>query len=143
MAASSVEPDKATSLSSNQLKTRFQKIASIANTSTQCKIFPNPDLVEKVQNNLEETLRSVNPGEDVRRSGVSAFIKLVAYARFNNELIAVNVPTVLLPHGETGNSMISQVASQERSGMVARVSTRKRDLGDSRPKFRGRVSRFS
>ena len=109
LAASSVEPDKATSLSSNQLKTRFQKIASIASTSTQYKISANPDLVEKVKNNLGETLRSVNPGEDVRRSGVSAFIKLVAYARFNNVLIAVNVPTILLPHGETGNSMISQV----------------------------------
>jgi hypothetical protein len=109
MAASSVEPDKALGLSSNQLKTRFQKIASIASTSTQYKIPANPDLVEKVKNNLEETLRSANPGEDVRRSGVSAFIKLVAYARFNNVLIAVNVPTILLPHGETGNSMISQV----------------------------------
>src|SRR6267143_996411 len=108
-AADSIEPDKTASLPSNQLEARFQKIASIASTSTQYKISANPDLVEKVKNNLEETLRSVNPGEDVRRSGVSAFIKLVAYARFNNVLIAVNVPTVLLPHGETGNSMISQV----------------------------------
>jgi hypothetical protein len=108
-AASSVEPDKATGLSSNQLKTRFQTIASIASTSTQYKISANPDLVAKVTNNLEETLRSGNPGEDVRRSGVSAFIKLVAYARFNNVLIAVNVPTILIPHDQTGNYMLSQV----------------------------------
>lgn len=109
MAASSLEPDKATSLSTNQLKTRFQKIASIASTSTQYKISANPDLVEKVKNNLEETLKSVNPSrEDVRRTGVAAFVVLVAYARANNVLIAVNVPTVLLPHGETGNSMISK-----------------------------------
>jgi len=109
MAASSVDPDKAASLSSNQLKTRFQKIASIASTSTQYKIPANPDLVERVKDSLEVTLRSVSPGEDLRRSGVSAFIKLVAYARFNNVLIAVNVPTVLIPHGETGNYMLSQV----------------------------------
>src|SRR5579859_57767 len=108
-AASSVEPDKATGLSNNQLRTRFQKIASIASTSMQYKISANPDLVAKVTNNLEETLRSVNPGEDVRRSGVSAFVALVAYAHANNVLLAVNVPTILLPHGETGNSMISQV----------------------------------
>jgi hypothetical protein len=108
-AALSVEPDKITGLSSNQLKMRFQKIASIASTSTQYKIPANPSLVAKVTNNFEETLRSVNPGEDARRSGVSAFIELVAYARFNNVLIAVNAPTILLPHGETGNSMISQV----------------------------------
>ncbi len=109
-AASSVEPDKASGLSSNELKTTFQKIASIASTSTQYKISANPDLVEKVKNNLEEALRSGNPGEDVRRSGVSAFIKLVAYARFNNVLIAVNVPTILIPHGDqTGNYMLSQV----------------------------------
>lgn len=111
LAASSVGPDKATSLSSNQLKTRFQKIASIVSTSTDYKISANPGLVEKVKNNLEETLRSVNPGEDARRSGVSAFIKLVAYARFNNVLIAVKFPTVLIPHDrdQTGNYMISQV----------------------------------
>jgi hypothetical protein len=110
-AASSVEPDKAAGLSSNQLKTRFQKIASIASASTQYKISANPDVVERVKNNLEETLRSVNPGEDVRRSGVSAFIKLVAYARFNDVLIAVNAPTILIPHdqGQTGNYMLSQV----------------------------------
>lgn len=108
-AASSIEPDRASSLSNNQLKTRFQKIASIASTSTQYKISANPDLVEKVKNNLEETIKSVNPSGDVRRSGVAAFVALVAYARANNVLIAVNVPTILLPHGETGNSMISQV----------------------------------
>jgi hypothetical protein len=108
-AASSVEPDKAPTLSSNELETRFQKIASIASTSTQYKIPANPGLVEKVKNNLKETLKSVNTGGDVRRSGVSAFIKLVAYARFNNVLIAVNAPTVLLPHSETGNYMLSQV----------------------------------
>jgi hypothetical protein len=74
------------------------------------KIPASPDLVEKVRSNLEETLRSVNPShEDVRRSGVAAFIALLAYARANNVLISVNVPTVLLPHGETGNYMISQV----------------------------------
>jgi hypothetical protein len=111
MAASSVEPDKATNLSSNQLKTRFQKITSIANTSMAYRIPASPELVEKVKNNLEATLKAANPGEDVRRSGVSAFIKLVAYARFNNVLIAVNVPTILIPHdqGQTGNYMLSQV----------------------------------
>ena len=108
-AAASIEPDKAARLPSNQLKVRFQRIASIANTSTQYKISASPDLVEKLKNNLQATLRSVNPGEDVRRSGVAAFINLIAYARFNNVLIAVNAPTVLLPHGETGNSLISQV----------------------------------
>lgn len=109
-AALSIEPGKAPALSSNQLKTRFQQIASIANTSTQYKIPANPDLVKKVKNNLEETLKSVNPSrEDVRRTGVAAFVALVAYARANNVLLAVNVPTILLPHGETGNSMISQV----------------------------------
>ncbi len=109
-AASSVEPDKATSLSGNQLKTNFQRIIAIASNSTQFKIPANPDLVEKVKNNLEATLKSVNPSrEDVRRTGVAAFVALVAYARANNVLIAVNVPTILLPHGETGNSMISQV----------------------------------
>jgi hypothetical protein len=108
-AALSIEPDKASGLSNNQLKTRFQKIASIASTSTQYKIPANPSLVAKVTTNLEETLRSVSPGEDVRRSGVAAFVALVAYARANNVLLAVNVPTILLPHGETGNSMVSQV----------------------------------
>jgi hypothetical protein len=36
---------------------------------------------------------------------------LVAYARFNNVLIAVNVPTILIPHDQdqTGNYMLSQV----------------------------------
>ncbi len=109
-AASSIEPDKAPGLTSNELKTRFQKIASIASTSTQYKISANPDLVEKVKNSLEVTLKAVNPGrEDVRRSGVAAFVAIVAYARFNSVLIAVNAPTVLLPHGETGNYMLSQV----------------------------------
>src|SRR6266404_888507 len=109
-AASSIEPDKAALLPSGQLQARFQKIASIANTSIGYKIPASPDLVERVKNNLEETLKSVSPShEDVRRSGVAAFINLVAYARFNNVLIAVNVPTVLLPHGETGNSLVSQV----------------------------------
>jgi len=109
-AASSIEPDKAAGLPSNQLKSAYQKIASIANTSIEYKIPANSDLVEKVKNNLEVTLKAANPGrEDVRRSGVAAFIALVAYARFNNVLIAVNAPTVLLPHGETGNYMLSQV----------------------------------
>ncbi len=65
-----------------------------------------------MKNNLEVTLKAANPGrEDVRRSGVAAFIALVAYARFNNVLIAVNAPTVLLPHDQdqTGNYMLSQV----------------------------------
>jgi len=109
MAASSVEPDKAARLPSNQLQSRFQKIASIANTSIGYKIPASPALVEKVRNNLQATLRSVYPSEDVRRSGIAAFINLVAYARFNSVLIAINVPTVFLSHGETGNSLISQV----------------------------------
>src|SRR6267143_2440748 len=111
-AASSIEPDKTASLPSNQLKSAYQKITSIANTSIEYKIPANSDLVEKVKNNLEVTLKAVNPGrEDVRRSGVAAFIALVAYARFNNVLIAVNAPTVLLPHDQdqTGNYMLSQV----------------------------------
>jgi|SRR5882724_7544604 len=109
-AASSVEPDKAAHLPNNQLQARFQKITSIANTSIVYKIPASPDLVERVRSNLEATLRSVNPSrEELHKSGVAAFIALVAYARANNVLISVNVPTVLLPHGETGNSMISQV----------------------------------
>lgn len=109
-AALSIEPDRAPGLSSNQLKTALQQIASIASTSTQYKISANPHLVEKVKNNLEETLKSVNPTrDDVRRTGLAAFVGLVAYARANNVLIAVNAPTILLPHGETGISMVSQV----------------------------------
>jgi len=109
-AASSVEPDKAARLASNQLQDRFQTIAAIANTSMANNIPANPNLVERVKNNLEATLRSVNPGqEDLRRSGAVAFIALLAYARANNVLISVKVPTIVLPHGETGNSMVSQV----------------------------------
>lgn len=108
-AASSLEPEKAVSLPSNQLKARFQKIASIADTYRENQVRANPDVVTKAVNNLEETLKAVHPNEDVRRSGVAAFVSLVAYARYNNVLIAVNAPTVLLPHGETGNSLISQV----------------------------------
>jgi len=108
-AASSIEPDRTANLSPNQLKDRFQNIASIANTYREYKIQASPELVKKVTSNLEGTLKSVNPGEDARKSGVAAFVALVAYARYNNVLIAVNAPTVLLPHGETGNSMISQV----------------------------------
>jgi hypothetical protein len=109
-AASSVEPDRTGRLSNNELQARFQKIAAIANTSIGYKIPASPDLVEKVTDNLEATLRSVNPNHgDVRRTGVSAFITLVAYARLNNVLISVNVPTILLPHGGTGNSLLRQV----------------------------------
>jgi len=109
-AASAIEPDKTADLPSSQLKARFQKISSIANTSLENKITANPDLVEKVRNNLAETLKTVNPSsEDARRSGVAAFVALVAYARYNNVAIALNVPTILFSHGETGNSMISQV----------------------------------
>jgi hypothetical protein len=115
-AASSIEPDKAARLPNNQLKARFQKITSIANTSMEYKIPASPDLVEKVRNNLEEALRSVDPShEDVRRSGVAAFIAVVAYARANNVLISFNFPILLLPHRETGNWFISQVFIEDQT----------------------------
>jgi hypothetical protein len=116
-AASSVEPDKVPHLSNNQLQARFQKITSIANTSIEYKIPARPDLVEKVRSNLEETLRSVNPNhEEPRKSGVAAFIALVAYARANNVLISISGPILLFSHGETGNMMVSQVPIKNATG---------------------------
>ena len=116
-AVSSLEPDKAARLPNTQLKSRFQRVTSIADTSIQYKIPASPDVVEKLKNNLGGTLNAVSPGqEDVRRSGVTAFVALVAYARANNVLLAVNVPTILLPHGETGNSLVSQVPLKNGAG---------------------------
>lgn len=109
-AASSIEPDKVTRLANNQLRDRFQTIAAIANTSMANNIPANPNLLERVKGNLEATIRSVGRRpEDVRQSGAAAFITLLAYARTNNVLISVKVPTILLPHGETGNYAISTV----------------------------------
>jgi len=116
-AASSVEPEKTAHLPNYQLLARFQKITSIANTSIGYKIRARPDLVEKVRSNLEETLNSVNPShEELRKSGVAAFIALVAYARANNVLISINGPTLLFSHGETGNMMVSQVPIKNATG---------------------------
>jgi hypothetical protein len=108
-AAQSLEPQTALSLSNDQLKRRFQKITSIADTSIAYGIRARPELLDRVENNLTATLKSVSPTEDVRKSGAVAFVSLVAYAHYNHALIALNAPTILLSHGETGNMMLSQV----------------------------------
>ncbi len=108
-AAQSLEPQTALSLPNDQLKRRFQKINSIADTSMAYGIRARPELVDRVQNNLAATLKSVSPTGDVRKSGAAAFVSLVAYAQYNHALIALNTPTILLSHGETGNMLLSQV----------------------------------
>lgn len=109
-AARSVEPDKAAKLPDKQLETRFRKISAIANASITYKIPANPELMNKAQISIEETLRAANPrSQSVRNSGVAAFVATIAYARANNLLVGMNVPTILLGHGQTGNMMLSQV----------------------------------
>jgi hypothetical protein len=108
-AVASVKPDEAASLPSDQLKARFQTISSIATTYTDRRIRANPEVVSRSIDNLQDTLKSTKASDDVRRSGAAAFVALAAYATYNNVLLSVNVPTVLLPHGETGNSLVSQV----------------------------------
>src|SRR5262249_9382684 len=78
---------------------RFRKVASIATTSMEYRIPASPQVVGRVKNNIEETLKAVNPDrEEVRRTGVAAFVALVAYARANNALLGMSVRTVFLPH---------------------------------------------
>jgi hypothetical protein len=106
----SIESDKTVKLPDEQLETRFRKISSIVSTSLVYKIPANPEVVANMQTNLQATLNVIQPRDkEVRNSGVSAFVAVVAYARVNNLLLTVNVPTVLLGHGQTGNMMISQV----------------------------------
>jgi|SRR5580692_11656 hypothetical protein len=110
-AASSIEGNKVSGFAFNDLTARFKNIESIANASIRYKIPANPRIVEKVEKTLQQTLKSANTDE-AQRSGVAAFVALVAYARYNELLVVTRLPTILVPHGETGNYLISKVPLQ-------------------------------
>lgn len=108
-AASSIEAEKVSGLPASDLKARFERVESIADSSIRYKIPANPNIVKKVENNLVQTLKSVNAASEVHKSGVAAFVALVAYAHYNDVRVLMNLPTISLGHGQTGNMLISQV----------------------------------
>jgi hypothetical protein len=117
-AASAVDPEKAGKLRPNQLKTRFDTIASIAATSMRNGVRANPAVVDEARSNIEATLKSMNPSEEARKSGVAAFVAMVAFAQYSHVSMAINLPTILLPGNQgTGMSLVSKVPLRNGSAL--------------------------
>ena len=106
-AASAIAPQAAAHLPSDQLQAGFRKVHAIAATSIEYRISADNNVLQEVQNNLRETIEAINSDDRaVRASGVSAFVALIAYARFNSVLLSMQIPSVTIPRG---NYLVSPV----------------------------------
>lgn len=96
-------------VSSNGLITVSKQLRSIAETSIAQKIPANQGTLQQTTSLFEQTLKKSAPGGEARKSAAAALVALVSYAGYNKVVLLSNLPAIQLPHGETGNSLVSQV----------------------------------
>jgi len=135
-AARSVEPDKAAKLPDKQLETRFRKISAIANASITYKIPANPELMNKAQISIEETLRAANPrSQSVRNSGVAAFSR--------QQPSGWNERAYYFAGSRPNREYDAFASSVEELRMVARLTRREHHLCDALSRITACFPRFT